>query len=305
MFLFILAIILVLIGLALFMGGSGARKGDDRVIRAYGTDRSPLRKLGGLALVVGLVLLLMSCFVMIPSGHVGVVTIAGQVTMTSIPEGLHTKIPWSDIHLMSIRRQSQSMSMNASTSTGVTVDIQMSLVYRLDPRMAPTIYQTVGSDYYAILIEPFINRTAKNILAMYNPEALYTLDRAGVNTQIEDSLTTLLAPLGIIVEQAPIENIDLPQTLRDAIVAKQEAEQEALRMEYVIQAQVLESERMRIEAQGIADYQSIVSTGLTDDLLSWKAIEVTGELAQSDNSVFVIVGDTENGLPMIYQPPAR
>ena len=115
MFLFILAIILVLIGLALFMGGSGARKGDDRVIRAYGTDRSPLRKLGGLALVVGLVLLLMSCFVMIPSGHVGVVTIAGQVTMTSIPEGLHTKIPWSDIHLMSIRRQSQSMSMNAST----------------------------------------------------------------------------------------------------------------------------------------------------------------------------------------------
>ena len=143
------------------------------------------------------------------------------------------------------------------------------------------------------------------ILTSYNPEALYTMDRADVNIRIEDSLTVLLAPLGIIVEQAPIDNIDLPVTLRNAIVAKQEAEQEALRMEYVIQAQVLESERMRIEAQGIADYQRIVSTGLTEQLLSWKAIELTGELAQSDNTTFVIVGDTGNGLPMIYQPQNR
>lgn len=305
MFLFVVSILLVLVGVILSAGGRGGRAGDDKVIRAYGTDRSPLRKLGGLALFGGLVLLLLSCFVMIPSGHVGVVTIAGEVRMTPIPEGLHTKVPWADIHLMSVRRQTESVSMNASTSTGVTVDVQMSLVYRLDPQMAPSIYQTVGTEYYSILVAPFINRTAKNILAIYNPEALYTLDRAGVNTQIEDSLTTLLAPLGIIVEQAPIDNIDLPQTLRDAIVAKQEAEQEALRMEYVIQAQVLESERMRIEAQGIADYQRIVSTGLTEQLLSWKAIEVTGELAQSETTTFVIVGDTGNGLPMIYQPQNR
>lgn len=305
MFLFVVSILLVLVGVILSAGGRGGRAGDDKVIRAYGTDRSPLRKIGGMALFGGLILLLLSCFVMIPSGHVGVVTIAGEVKMTPIPEGLHTKVPWADIHLMSVRRQTESVSMNASTSTGVTVDVQMSLVYRLDPQMAPMIYQTVGTEYYSILVAPFINRTAKNILAIYNPEALYTLDRAGVNTQIEDSLTTLLAPLGIIVEQAPIDNIDLPQTLRDAIVAKQEAEQEALRMEYVIQAQVLESERMRIEAQGIADYQRIVSTGLTEQLLSWKAIEVTGELAQSENTTFVIVGDTGNGLPMIYQPQNR
>jgi len=242
---------------------------------------------------------------MIPSGHVGVVTIAGEVRMTPIPEGLHAKIPWADVHMMSIRRQAEAVSMNASTSTGVTVDVQMSLVYRLEPQMAPSIYQTVGTDYYPILVAPFINRTAKNILTSYNPEALYTMDRADVNIRIEDSLTVLLAPLGIIVEQAPIDNIDLPVTLRNAIVAKQEAEQEALRMEYVIQAQVLESERMRIEAQGIADYQRIVSTGLTEQLLSWKAIELTGELAQSDNTTFVIVGDTGNGLPMIYQPQNR
>ncbi len=305
MFLFVISVLLVILGLALAAGGREKRSNDDKVIRAYGIDRSPLRKLGGLAVVAGFILMLLSCMVMIPSGHVGVITIAGQVQRTPVPEGLHAKIPWADVHLMSIRRQTETMTMNASTSTGVTVDVQMSLVYRLEPSMAPNVFQTVGSEYYSILIAPFINRTAKNILVMYDPEALYTLGRAGVNTQIEDSLTTLLAPLGIIIEQAPLENIDLPQTLRDAIVAKQEAEQEALRMEYVIQAQVLESERMRIEAQGIADYQRIVSTGLTEQLLSWKAIEVTGELAHSENTTFVIVGDTGNGLPMIYQPQNR
>jgi regulator of protease activity HflC (stomatin/prohibitin superfamily) len=305
MFLFVISVLLVIVGLALAAGGREKRSNDDKVIRAYGIDRSPLRKLGGLAVAAGIILMLLSCMVMIPSGHVGVITIAGQVQRTPVPEGLHAKIPWADVHLMSIRRQTETMTMNASTSTGVTVDVQMSLVYRLEPSMAPNVFQTVGSDYYTILIAPFINRTAKNILVMYDPEALYTLGRAGVNTQIEDSLTTLLAPLGIIIEQAPLENIDLPQTLRDAIVAKQEAEQEALRMEYVIQAQVLESERMRIEAQGIADYQRIVSTGLTEQLLSWKAIEVTGELAHSENTTFVIVGDTGNGLPMIYQPQNR
>lgn len=305
MFLFVVSVLLVLAGVILSAGGRRRRAGDDNVIRTYGTDRSSSRILGRLALFVGVILFLLSCFVMIPSGHVGVVTIAGEVRMTPIPEGLHAKIPWADVHMMSIRRQAEAVSMNASTSTGVTVDVQMSLVYRLEPQMAPSIYQTVGTDYYPILVAPFINRTAKNILTSYNPEALYTMDRADVNIRIEDSLTVLLAPLGIIVEQAPIDNIDLPVTLRNAIVAKQEAEQEALRMEYVIQAQVLESERMRIEAQGIADYQRIVSTGLTEQLLSWKAIELTGELAQSDNTTFVIVGDTGNGLPMIYQPQNR
>jgi regulator of protease activity HflC (stomatin/prohibitin superfamily) len=181
----------------------------------------------------------------------------------------------------------------------------MSLVYRLDPVLAPHVYQTVGPEYFDILIAPFINRAAKDVFVSYGPEAIYTGNRTVVNTAIEASLLNELAPLGIIVEQAPIENIDLPQSLRDAIVAKQEAEQEALRMEYVIQAQALESERMRIEAQGVADYQQIVSQGISEQLLAWKAIEVTAELAQSDNTTFVIIGNTENGLPMIYQSPGR
>jgi prohibitin 1 len=178
----------------------------------------------------------------------------------------------------------------------------MSIVYRLDPQYAARIYQSVGENYYEVLIVPFLNRTAKNCFVCFEPEALYTTERATVNLQIEDSLRTQLAPMGIIVERVPIDNIDLPQSLRDAIVAKQEAEQAALQMEYVLQRQTQESDRMRIEAQGIADYQDIVSSNLTPELLQWRAIEVTRSLAESNSTTFVIVGNTDSGLPMILQP---
>jgi regulator of protease activity HflC (stomatin/prohibitin superfamily) len=297
---------MIVAGIALRAAGREVRKNDDdRTLRVYNQMKAPTRKLGGLVLAAGIVLLLFSAIVIVPSGHVAIMTIAGQVQPAPIAEGMHGKLPWADAHFMSIRRQTQRMVMNASTSTGVTVDVELSLVYRLDPVLAPHVYQTVGPEYFDILVAPFINRTAKDVFVSYGPEAIYTGDRTVVNTEIEARLAAELAPLGIIVEQAPIENIDLPQSLRDAIVAKQEAEQEALRMEYVIQAQALESDRMRIEAQGVADYQQIVSQGISEQLLAWKAIEVTAELAQSDNTTFVIIGNTENGLPMIYQTPGR
>jgi len=303
--LFVIALLAIIFGLVLRAAGREKKSGDERLIRTYGYARGPARSLGAIMLVAGVVMLLLSSLVIVPAGHVAVITIAGQVQPAAIPEGMHGKIPYADVHLMSVRRQTEHILMNASTSTGVTVDVEMSLVFRLDPASAPNVYQTVGPNYFDILISPFINRTAKDVFVSYGPEAIYTGNRTVVNAAIEAKLMEELSPLGIIVEQAPIENIDLPQSLRDAIVAKQEAEQEALRMEYVIQRQQLESERMRIEAQGIADYQRIVSDGISEQLLAWKAIEVTAQLAQSNTTTFVIIGNTDNGLPMIYQPPAR
>jgi prohibitin 1 len=302
-FLFIVSLLTIIVGIALRAAGREKKSGDEHVIRSYGYAKGPARSLGSLLMLAGVVMLLLSMLVIVPAGHVAVMTIAGQVQPNSVPEGMHGKLPWTDAHLMSVRRQSEHIVMNASTSTGVTVDVEMSLVFRLDPGLAPHVYQTVGPEYFDILISPFINRAAKDVFVSYGPEAIYTGDRTVVNAAIETKLVAELAPLGIIVEQAPIENIDLPQSLRDAIVAKQEAEQEALRMEYVIQRQQLESDRMRIEAQGVADYQRIVSDGISEQLLAWKAIEVTAQLAQSDNTTFVIIGNTENGLPMIYQSP--
>jgi regulator of protease activity HflC (stomatin/prohibitin superfamily) len=195
------------------------------------------------------------------------------------------------------------VTTNVSTSSGVPVDVRMTIVYSLDPTAAAHIYQTVGENYYDVLIAPYIERTAKNVFVNYAPEALYTTERAAVNTVIEDSLRAALAPAGIIIQQVPIDNIDLPQNLIEAIVEKQMAEQSALRMQYVLQQQTQEAERMRIEAQGIHDYQEIVSEGISDQLLVWKAIEVTSELANSPNTTFVILGNTDTGLPMILPMP--
>ena len=291
---FVLFVVSMLLGIIGFLTTAFGPKETD--------DGTPVKSIGGIMLVVGIVLFLISTVTCVPAGNTAVQTEFGKVQETTLSEGIHLRAPWRNVHNMSLRQQRQSCTLNASTNTGVTIDVGLTVVYRLNPGFAAEVYQTVGEDYYDVLIAPYISRTVKNIFVAYPPEAIYTLERATVNTIIEDSLRTLLAPRGIIVEQVPIDNIDLPASLRDAIVAKQEAEQQALQMQYVLQRQEQESERMRIEAQGIADYQNIVSSNLTPELLQWRAIEVTRSLAESENTTFVIVGNTDSGLPMILQP---
>ena len=285
--LFIIGILLGIVGLLMSIFGSN--------------EEAPIRGGGIVLICLGFVAFFSSFVSCVPAGYIGVQTQFGDVQEGTLHEGLNWKAPWINVHNMSLRQQRQSSNLNASTNTGVTIDVGMTVVYRMDPSAATTIYQTIGEDYYPVLIEPFINRTVKNIFVSYPPEAIYTVDRATVNMIIEDSLRTLLAPHGIIIEQVPIDNIDLPVSLRDAIIAKQEAEQAALQMEYVLQRQTQESERMRIEAQGIADYQETVSSTLSETLLQWQAIKATEALASSDNTTFVILGNNE-GLPIFFQP---
>lgn len=290
--LFVIALLIGVVGLLMAVFGPRAQNEGD----------TPFKSIGGSMLFIGFLFFLISAVTCVPAGHTGVQNEFGEVRPNTLSEGIHLRAPWLSVHNMSLQQQRQSCVLNASTNTGVTIDVGLTVVYRLDPAFAANIYQTVGEDYYDVLIAPYIFRTVKNIFVSYPPEAIYTIERATVNMIIEDSLRTLLAPRGIIIEQVPIDNIDLPITLRDAIVAKQEAEQQALQMQYVLQRQEQESERMRIEARGIADYQDIVSSNLTPELLQWRAIEVTRSLAESENTTFVIVGNTDTGLPMILQP---
>src|SRR6187200_1106501 len=138
------------------------------------------------------------------------------------------------------------------------------------------------------------------VTAAHTANALYSEAREQVAQQMVDQLKRALEPRGIIVENVLLRDIQLPDTLKQAIEAKQQAEQDAQRMEFVLQKERQEAERKRVEAQGIKDFQNIVSQGISDKLLEWKGIEATIELSKSQNAKIVVVGNSKTGLPLLF-----
>ena len=140
----------------------------------------------------------------------------------------------------------------------------------------------------------------RSITASNTASALYSDSREGIARQILAELQTQLQPRGLVVENILLRDLQLPDTLKRAIEAKQQAQQEAQRMEFVLQKERQEAERKRVEAAGIKDFQDIVSQGISDKLLEWKGIEATIELSRSANTKVIVVGNPKSGLPLIY-----
>jgi len=138
------------------------------------------------------------------------------------------------------------------------------------------------------------------VTATNTASALYSDARDAMAHQILSELKNQVQPRGIVVENVLLRDLQLPETLKHAIEAKQQAQQDAQRMEFVLQKERQEAERKRVEAAGIKDFQDIVSQGISDKLLQWKGIEATMELARSSNSKIVVVGNSKNGLPLIF-----
>ena len=153
-------------------------------------------------------------------------------------------------------------------------------------------------DYFAVLIEPEFRAVARTVTARHDARALYTSERERVAQSMAEELRARVAPRGIAVEGVPLRKLTLPPRLAAAIEEKLGAEQEAQRMQFVLAKERQEAERKRLEAQGIADFQRIVSQGVSEPLLRWKGIEATLKIAESPNTKVVIVGG-KDGLPLI------
>ena len=185
--------------------------------------------------------------------------------------------------------------MNASSMTGVTLDLNVDIVYQLDPAFAAVMYQTVGKDYYMTRVNPLIDRAFKDILVNYSAEALYTGSRETVNNLIQNELREQLAPLGIILIRAPITNMEPPRSLKEAIEQRQVEEQNVLVAQQQLAQEEIEAERKRVEAAGIRDFQEIVSEGLTDNYLRWHYSETIKDMADSpNNTMFFLPLDALN-----------
>jgi prohibitin 1 len=255
-----------------------------------------------LAILVLVVILLMSSTTSIPTGNVGVLTLFGRVTGETLPEGIHLVNPLKSVQKLSVQTQSVKESANVPSNEGLILALDTSLLFRLDKDKAAFVYQTVGDNYAEKIVEPTLRAAIRASTSAHSANALYTNARELVQQQIQNELTTQLAPRGVIVENVLLRDVQLPAMLKGSIEAKQQAEQDALRMSFILQKEKQEAERKRIEAQGIADFQKIVATGISPQLLEWKGIEATEKLATSSNAKIVIIGNPKNGLPLVLEP---
>lgn len=239
------------------------------------------------------------CWTVIPAGHVGVVDFFGNVQETTLKAGVNFVNPMAKVLKFSIKTQELKELMNVPSKEGLSVQLEISLLYHLNPENAASLYKTVGENYSEIIVTPQFRSVVRGVTSKYEAKALYTSEREQLAKKIEDELAALIKPRGVTVENAPLRQIILPQGLTVAIEEKLKAEQESQRMEFILLKEQQEADRKRIEAKGIADFQDIVSKGISDALLKWKGIEATEKLANSPNSKVVVIGSGKEGLPLI------
>jgi len=255
-----------------------------------------------LAALIFALIFFFSSVISIPTGNVGILTLFGRVTGETLGEGIHLINPLKAVGKLSIQTQSVKESANVPSNEGLILALDTSLLFHLDRSMAAEVYQKVGANYAEKIVEPTLRAAIRASTSSHTANALYTNARELVQQQIQDQLTKELAPRGVIVENILLRDVQLPAMLKGSIEAKQQAEQDALRMSFILQKETQEAQRKRIEAQGIADFQKIVAQGISPQLLEWKGIEATEKLATSANSKVVIIGNSKTGLPIILGP---
>ena len=198
-----------------------------------------------------------------------------------------------------MRTQEQKETAAVPSSEGLIMTLEASLLFHLDRDKAAEVYQRLGADYVSKIVEPTFRSAIREATSSHGANALYTGEREQVAKEIETNLSAQLAARGVVVEKVLLRDIQLPEALKSSIEMKQSAEQESLAMQFKLQKEKQEADRKRIEAQGIKDFQTIVAQGITPGLLEWKGIEATEKIAASANSKVVIVGNQNNGLPLV------
>jgi prohibitin 1 len=253
-----------------------------------------------LLLVVMAAVLAFNSTACVSTGHVGVVTVFGRVTGSTLPEGLHLVNPLARVHELSVKTQEVKERATVPSREGLIMGLEASVLYHLQPDRAADVFQKVGPLYAEVLLGPNMRSAMRAVTASNNASTLYSDARETIARQILTDLQGQVQPRGIVIENVLLRDLQLPDTLKQAIEAKQQAQQEAQRMEFVLQRERQEAERKRVEAQGIKDFQNIVSEGISEKLLEWKGIEATVELAKSSNAKLVVVGNTKSGLPLVF-----
>jgi prohibitin 1 len=271
-----------------------------RLIDVSGTPGGG-RSLRGLVIAVAavLVFLLGNPVRVIPAGHVGVKDFFGKVSPNVLKPGVNVVFPFTKVIKMSVKTQEVKETAEVPSKEGLTMDLEGSLLFRLDPTRAADIYKTIGPNYQEIAVQPQIRTAIREVTATYEAKVLYSAERDKISRETLELFRKMSEGRGIITEAVLLRKIGLPAVVANAIQEKLKREQEAEQMKFVLQKESQEAERKRIEAQGVADFQRIVASGISQQLLEWKGIEATEKLALSQNTKVVVIGNQKSGLPII------
>jgi regulator of protease activity HflC (stomatin/prohibitin superfamily) len=257
----------------------------------------------GITILIGSIALLASIsrlLVIVPPGNVGVINLFGKVSENTLDSGVHVVNPFAKVLNFSTRLKDIKENIDTTSQEGLSLNLDVSLQYRLDPQKAAIVYKTIGIDEKELIISRF-RSTVRAITANYPASAIYSTKRQEIVQKIDQQLTQEIPTLGFIIDQALLRNVKMPETLQVAIQQKLKAEQENEQMKFVLEKERQEAERKKIEAKGIADSQKIISGGLTNQILQLRSIEATEKLAQSNNSKIVVIGSEKGGTPILLQ----
>lgn len=267
----------------------------------------PFPQYAATARLVGLGIILLgvltSCIKQIDAGQIGVKSIFGKVQNDVLTSGLTFVNPLVDVNKIDIKTQNYTMSgvhnegevagddaIRVLTADGLEVVIDLTVLYRVMATEAPMLVKETGMDFKDKVVRPITRTKIRDNAVYYTAVDLYSTRRDEFQTRIFKTIESDFKKRGLVLEQLLVRNITLPATVKASIEEKIKAEQDAQKMEFVLQKEKQEAERKRVEAQGIADYQRIMSSGLTDKQLQYENIQVMKGLVTSPNAKVIIMG---------------
>ncbi|MBP9135498.1 MAG: prohibitin family protein [Chitinophagales bacterium] len=273
----------------------------------FSKNKKPIVYLGLILLISGV---FSKCITIIKPGNVGVKVLFGRVFENDILEnGMHVINPLMDIEVFNSITQNYTMSgihdegnkegddaIKVLSSDGLEITMDLSVLYKVNPKSAPKILKEIGSDYQDVVIRPITRTRIRDNAVFYQAVDLFSARREEFQNRIFKTIQKDFEKRGLILEQLLIRNITLPESVKKSIEAKINAEQESQKMQFVLAKEKQEAERKRVEAQGIADYQKIISVGLSDNQLQFESIKAMKELAKSENSKIIVMGSGKNSI---------
>jgi len=291
----------LVIGIIILIIGIVAAKADPP-LRTY---KSIIRTIGVIVILVGLSI---ACVVQIEPGQVGVQKLFGKVSNNILESGLNIINPLVQVVTFDTRTENYTMSgvqdegakqgddaIHVLSADGLEVVVDLTVLYKVIPAEAPRILKEVGTDYRNVLVRPICRTKIRDNAVYYDAVALYSTKRDEFQAKIFSSIEVNFKERGLLLEQLLVRNLTLPASVKASIESKINAEQDAQKMTFVLQKERQEAERKRVEAQGIADYQKILSTGLSDKLLQYEMIKA---ISASPNAKLIFMTNGKN-LPVI------
>ncbi|MET3977801.1 regulator of protease activity HflC (stomatin/prohibitin superfamily) [Mucilaginibacter sp. UYP25] len=275
----------------------------------------PINRFGGIISIIGIAIagisLLFSVFKVIDPGKVGVQVLFGKVQNDVLESGLHVINPLVDVTTFNTQTQNYTMSavhsegevqgddaIRVLSSDGLEVTIDLTVLYKVNANKAPFIMQNIGMDYVDKIVRTVARTAIRDNAVNYAAVDLYSIKRQEFQNKINSTIALSFEKRGLDLQQILVRNISLPASVKASIESKINAEQEAQKMTFVLQKERQEADRKRVEAQGIADYQKILSTGLSDKQLQYESIKAQKDIALSPNTKIIIMGGVK-GTPVM------